>query len=94
MKALQAAPNAGHIAISDFIRGHPIKRAEVITQNVDDLYASAGCTRLGDQIMRTQSAVRAGFTACGVLSRRMVRAQRWSISLTILSMTAWLCPRV
>jgi len=37
MKAMHAKPNAGHVAIADFIRNHPSKLAEVITQNVDDL---------------------------------------------------------
>ena len=46
MKVMQAAPNAGHIAISDFIRSHPTKLAEVITQNVDDLHERAGCTHV------------------------------------------------
>ena len=46
MQVMQAAPNAGHIAISDFICNHPTKRAEVITQNVDDLHERAGRTHV------------------------------------------------
>ena len=46
IKVMLAAPNAGHIAISDFIRSHPTKRAEIITQNVDDLHERAGCTHV------------------------------------------------
>ena len=43
MKVMQATPNAGHVAIADFVRDHPTKLLEVITQNVDDLHERAGC---------------------------------------------------
>lgn len=44
MKVMQAAPNAGHVAIAAFVRNHPTKFVEIITQNVDDLHERAGCT--------------------------------------------------
>ena len=46
MKVMQAAPNAGHIAIADFMRNHPSKSVAVITQNVDDLHERAGCVHV------------------------------------------------
>ena len=46
MKFMQAAPNAGHIAIADFVRNHPAKLVEIITQNVDDLHERSGCTHV------------------------------------------------
>lgn len=46
MKVMQAAPNAGHIAIADFVRNHPAKLVEIITQNVDDLHERSGCAHV------------------------------------------------
>ena len=46
MKVVQAAPNAGHIAIPDFMRNHPTKLVDIITQNVDDLHERAGCAQV------------------------------------------------
>ncbi len=46
MKVMQAAPNAGHVAIADFVRNNPTKFVEIITQNVDDLHERAGCTHV------------------------------------------------
>lgn len=43
MKIMHASPNAGHIAIAEFIRAHPAKLVEVTTQNIDDLHERAGC---------------------------------------------------
>jgi NAD-dependent deacetylase len=45
MKVMQAAPNAGHVAIADFVRNNPTKFVEIITQNVDDLHERAGCAQ-------------------------------------------------
>ena len=46
MQIMKAAPNAGHVAIAHFVRDHPTKLVEVITQNVDDLHERAGCTNV------------------------------------------------
>ena len=46
MKVMQAAPNAGHVAIVDFMRNHPTKLVAIITQNVDDLHERAGCANV------------------------------------------------
>lgn len=46
MKVMQAAPNAGHIAIADFMCNHPTKPVAIITQNVDDLHERAGCAHV------------------------------------------------
>jgi len=42
MKTMQAQPNAGHRAITAFIREHPEVSVHVVTQNVDDLHERAG----------------------------------------------------
>ena len=42
MKTMRAQPNAGHRAITAFIREHPEVSVHVVTQNVDDLHERAG----------------------------------------------------
>ena len=42
MKVMQAVPNAGHLAIAQFVAGNGAKQVAVITQNVDDLHERAG----------------------------------------------------
>lgn len=46
MKIIRASPNAGHLAIAEFIFAHPAKLVEVVTQNIDDLHERAGCERV------------------------------------------------
>ena len=46
IKIMHASPNAGHIAIAEFILAHPAKLVEVVTQNIDDLHERAGCERV------------------------------------------------